>query len=92
MRGVRRGVYLHCCIYTISTKGYRRVSGAVQPGYIHEPLLNADLDTWTLNAGTSNPVLAQEVASYLGCELSKIKIKRFADGETYVQVGLALVC
>jgi len=31
--------------------------------------------------------LAAEVASYLGTELGKIKIKRFADGEIYVQVG-----
>jgi hypothetical protein len=30
--------------------------------------------------------LAAEVASYLGLELGKIKIKRFADGEIYVQV------
>lgn len=30
--------------------------------------------------------LAAEVASYLGTELGKIKIKRFADGEIYVQV------
>ncbi|KIZ07375.1 ribose-phosphate pyrophosphokinase [Monoraphidium neglectum] len=38
-------------------------------------------------SGTSNPSLAAEVASYLGTELGKIKIKRFADGEIYVQVG-----
>jgi hypothetical protein len=31
-------------------------------------------------------VLSAEVASYLGLELGKIKIKRFADGEIYVQV------
>jgi phosphoribosylpyrophosphate synthetase len=30
--------------------------------------------------------LAGEVASYLGMDLGKIKIKRFADGEIYVQV------
>ena len=30
--------------------------------------------------------LAQEVACYLGLDLSSIKIKRFADGEIYVQV------
>ena len=30
--------------------------------------------------------LAQEVACYLGLELGRIKIKRFADGEIYVQV------
>jgi hypothetical protein len=31
-------------------------------------------------------VLSAEVASYLGLEQGKIKIKRFADGEIYVQV------
>lgn len=39
-----------------------------------------------LFSGTSNPALAQEVACYLGLELGGIKIKRFADGEIYVQV------
>lgn len=31
--------------------------------------------------------LAQEVANYLGMDLGKVKIKSFADGEIYVQVG-----
>jgi hypothetical protein len=35
-------------------------------------------------------VLSAEVASYLGLELGKIKIKRFADGEIYVQVQVRL--
>jgi ribose-phosphate pyrophosphokinase len=39
-----------------------------------------------LFSGTANPALAQEVACYLGLELGGIKIKRFADGEIYVQV------
>eukprot|EP00891_Asterochloris_glomerata_P002205 jgi/Astpho2/2205/e_gw1.00040.68.1_t len=39
-----------------------------------------------LFAGTANPGLAQEVACYLGLDLGGIKIKRFADGEIYVQV------
>ena len=34
--------------------------------------------------------LAQEVACYLGLDLSSIKIKRFADGEIYVQVQARL--
>jgi ribose-phosphate pyrophosphokinase len=34
--------------------------------------------------------LSAEVASYLGLELGKIKIKRFADGEIYVQVQVSL--
>ncbi|EES06216.1 hypothetical protein BDA96_04G029000 [Sorghum bicolor] len=37
-------------------------------------------------SGTANPSLSQEIASYLGLELGKINIKRFADGEIYVQL------
>ncbi|XP_028783388.1 ribose-phosphate pyrophosphokinase 1 isoform X3 [Neltuma alba] len=37
-------------------------------------------------SGTANPALAQEIACYMGLELGKIKIKRFADGEIYVQL------
>lgn len=37
-------------------------------------------------SGTSNPLLSQEIANYLGLELGDINIKRFADGEVYVQV------
>lgn len=34
--------------------------------------------------------LAHEVACYLGLDLGGIKIKRFADGEIYVQVQVSL--
>ncbi|MQM03839.1 hypothetical protein Taro_036622 [Colocasia esculenta] len=37
-------------------------------------------------SGTANPALAQEIACYLGLNLGKINIKRFADGEIYVQL------
>lgn len=37
-------------------------------------------------SGSSNPTLAAEVAAYLGLELGKMKVKKFADGEIYVQV------
>ncbi|PWZ06433.1 Ribose-phosphate pyrophosphokinase 2, chloroplastic [Zea mays] len=37
-------------------------------------------------SGTANRPLAQEIAAYLGIELGKILIKRFADGEIYVQL------
>eukprot|EP00252_Welwitschia_mirabilis_P007607 TRINITY_DN19144_c0_g1_i1.p1 TRINITY_DN19144_c0_g1~~TRINITY_DN19144_c0_g1_i1.p1 ORF type:complete len:413 (+),score=80.93 TRINITY_DN19144_c0_g1_i1:364-1602(+) len=37
-------------------------------------------------SGTANPSLAQEIACYLGRDLGKINIKRFADGEIYVQL------
>ncbi|CAK7349262.1 unnamed protein product [Dovyalis caffra] len=37
-------------------------------------------------SGTANPALSHEIACYMGLELGKIKIKRFADGEIYVQL------
>lgn len=37
-------------------------------------------------SGTANKQLAQEIACCMGLELGKIHIKRFADGEIYVQV------
>lgn len=39
-----------------------------------------------LFAGRSNPVLAREIASYLGTTVGPMVIKNFADGEIYVQV------
>jgi ribose-phosphate pyrophosphokinase len=54
----------------------------------HFPLRLPDSTTSRLRifSGTANPTLAQEIACYLGLELGKIKIKRFADGELYVQL------
>ncbi|CAA7026611.1 unnamed protein product [Microthlaspi erraticum] len=39
-----------------------------------------------LFSGTANPALSQEIAWYMGLELGKVSIKRFADGEIYVQL------
>ncbi|XP_039064779.1 ribose-phosphate pyrophosphokinase 1-like isoform X2 [Hibiscus syriacus] len=39
-----------------------------------------------LFSGTANPALSQEIAWYMGLELGQINIKRFADGEIYVQL------
>lgn len=39
-----------------------------------------------LFSGLANPALAREIAWYMGLELGKINIKRFADGEIYVQL------
>lgn len=37
-------------------------------------------------SGTANPALSQEIAWYMGLDLGNIHIKRFADGEIYVQL------
>ncbi len=42
--------------------------------------------TMKLFSGSSNPELAQEMARYLGVELSKIELKSFKDGETSVKL------
>lgn len=39
-----------------------------------------------LFSGSANPALTQEIAWYMALELGKIDIKRFADGEIYVQL------
>jgi ribose-phosphate pyrophosphokinase len=37
----------------------------------------------TLVSGSSNPGLAQKIADRLGCELGRVTLKRFPNGETY---------
>ncbi|XP_022155557.1 ribose-phosphate pyrophosphokinase 1-like [Momordica charantia] len=39
-----------------------------------------------LFSGTANRALSQEISRYMGLELGKVNIKRFADGEIYVQL------
>ena len=39
-----------------------------------------------LVTGTTNPKLAEEIASYLGIKNVPLISKRFADGELYVQI------
>lgn len=40
-----------------------------------------------LITGNSNPVLAQEIAEHLGQPLSLTQVKRFSDGEIFVELG-----
>ncbi|KAL0739719.1 hypothetical protein Bca4012_081232 [Brassica carinata] len=51
-----------------------------------EDAINKNTTRLRIFSGTANPSLAQEISCYLGLELGKIKIKRFADGEIYVQL------
>ena len=52
---------------------------------------NRDVHTRFVNFyACTMQALAHEVACYLGLELGGIKIKRFADGEIYVQVQVCL--
>ena len=50
------------------------------------PVMSSDNNRLCLLAGTSNLMLANEVARYLGIELTPMIRKSFADGEIYVQI------
>ncbi|CAL4920829.1 unnamed protein product [Urochloa decumbens] len=43
-------------------------------------------DRLRIFSGSANPLLAHEIACYLGMDLGRVNIKRFADGEIYVQL------
>ena len=43
-------------------------------------------DKWKIFSGTANDALAKEVCEKLGLPLGQTDIKRFSDGETYVQI------
>ncbi|XWS49605.1 hypothetical protein CRYUN_Cryun12cG0017500 [Craigia yunnanensis] len=51
-----------------------------------ETTVNRSVAKLKVFSGTANPALSQEIAWYMGLELGKINIKRFADGEIYVQL------
>jgi len=48
--------------------------------------LRSDTNRLKIFSGSANPQLSQEIACYMGLNLGQIKIKRFADGEIYVQL------
>ncbi|KAL2901543.1 Ribose-phosphate pyrophosphokinase 2 chloroplastic [Bienertia sinuspersici] len=60
------------------------------PKFLHskrlENSVNRSSTRLKLFSGLANPALAKEIAWYMGLELGKVKIKRFADGEIYVQL------
>ncbi|KAF2308787.1 hypothetical protein GH714_017996 [Hevea brasiliensis] len=51
-----------------------------------EKKINKNSSRLKLFSGSANPALSQDIAWYMGLELGKINIKRFADGEIYVQL------
>jgi len=44
-------------------------------------------DTMKLFAGNANPELAREICKNLGVELSVAEVRRFSDGEIFVEIG-----
>ena len=40
-----------------------------------------------LFSGNANPELARDIAAYLETPLGKIKVQRFSDGETFVEIN-----
>ncbi|KAF5756820.1 putative ribose-phosphate diphosphokinase [Helianthus annuus] len=58
----------------------------VIPYALERDLTTKDKSKLRVLSGTANPTLSQEIACYMGLELGDLKIKRFADGEIYVQL------
>ncbi|KAL8144393.1 hypothetical protein V2J09_017425 [Rumex salicifolius] len=70
---------------------YPRFPVGLEPNFLasskHLDDNNSDASTrLRIFSGTANPALSKEIACYMGLELGKIKIKRFADSEIYVQL------
>jgi ribose-phosphate pyrophosphokinase len=57
----------------------------VEPGISSSPPAQ-DIRRLRLFSGTSNPELAREIGAYLGVPDGPCVIKRFADGELYIQI------
>lgn len=58
-------------------------SAQLEPAAVHD---SHGAGTLRLFSGTAHEPLAREVAEYMGLQLGRINIKRFADGEIYVQL------
>ncbi|GMH09247.1 hypothetical protein Nepgr_011088 [Nepenthes gracilis] len=58
------------------------------PKFLHSKRVEKSANNTRLKlfSGSANPALSQEIAWYMGLELGKVNIKRFADGEIYVQL------
>ncbi|XP_047323591.1 ribose-phosphate pyrophosphokinase 1-like [Impatiens glandulifera] len=56
------------------------------PSRISELEINKNSSKLKIFSGTANPALSEEIACYMGLNLGKVSIKRFADGEIYVQL------
>ena len=56
------------------------------PEYIQKAIKRSSDSRLKLFSGSSNPLLASEIAYYLDSELSEINIKNFEDSEKYIQI------
>ncbi len=45
------------------------------------------LDRMKVFTGNANPVMAQEICQYLNIPLSSVEVRRFSDGEIFVEIG-----
>ncbi|HCU23464.1 MAG TPA: ribose-phosphate pyrophosphokinase, partial [Deltaproteobacteria bacterium] len=44
------------------------------------------LDNIKIFSGNANPALSREICGYLGVSLGKAQVKRFSDGEIWVEI------
>ncbi|KAJ9171128.1 hypothetical protein P3X46_014533 [Hevea brasiliensis] len=74
------------CIPLLSPSEQSFPSFLASTAHLDNSITNRHDTRLRIFSGTANPALSQEIACYMGLELGKIKIKRFADGEIYVQL------
>ncbi|PWA43383.1 ribose-phosphate diphosphokinase [Artemisia annua] len=73
------------CVQTL-TSSLKTFPKLYTPQELTGDAVRKDKTRLRLFSGTANPTLSQEIASYMGLDLGDINIKRFADGEIYVQL------
>src|SRR5579862_647901 len=57
-----------------------------QPAGEKKPVRARQDDKWKIFSGTANDALAKEICDFLELPIGKACIRRFSDGETYVQI------
>ena len=53
----------------------------------NSPVISNTKNALKVFSGSAHPELSTEIANYLGMDLGKLTIKKFADGEIYVQIN-----
>jgi len=70
---------------TVPTDGAKQAQQA-QPAGEKKPVRQRQDDRWKIFSGTANDALAKDICDFLEMPLGKACIRRFSDGETYVQI------
>src|SRR5258708_3984949 len=48
--------------------------------------MNSDMEEFKVFSGTANSALSKSIADYLGIQLANAEVRRFSDGEIFVEI------